>query len=179
MHKACTKCRIVKMLKDFPKSLRTLDGCGSWCKFCKNAYVKSWVEQNKSRKKNCDREYYKVHRAKFIERAALWKANNKEKVLECNRKYKKLHSREHLAGCRRYKAAKKGAVPPWLTIEQWLQIKTFYINCPKGFHVDHIVPLQGENVSGLHVPWNLQLLPAVENYRKNNKFDPTKIRRIG
>ena len=51
------------------------------------------------------------------------------------------------------------------------EIAEFYRNCPKGYHVDHIIPLNGKNVSGLHTISNLQYLLATENQRKYNKFN--------
>ena len=50
------------------------------------------------------------------------------------------------------------------------RIAQIFANCPEGFHVDHIIPLLGKNVSGLHVEENLQYIPAGENSAKGNKY---------
>lgn len=63
------------------------------------------------------------------------------------------------------------AFPKWLTQEELFQMARIYTDARMtGHHVDHIVPLQGSNVSGLHVPWNLQLLTPAENRSKGNRY---------
>lgn len=57
-----------------------------------------------------------------------------------------------------------------LTDEQKAEMRNIYANCPDGYHVDHVHPLCGQNFSGLHVPWNLQYLPALDNLKKGNKL---------
>ena len=67
----------------------------------------------------------------------------------------------------KYNASKLNRTPPWADLNK---IKEIYDNCPEGYHVDHIVPLNGKYISGLHVENNLQYLPAVENVKKSNNF---------
>jgi 5-methylcytosine-specific restriction endonuclease McrA len=69
------------------------------------------------------------------------------------------------------KVGKKTRTPQWLTAEHKLEIRAIYVAAIRaGQHVDHIVPLRGGNVCGLHVPWNLQLMGPVENNRKGSRF---------
>jgi hypothetical protein len=72
----------------------------------------------------------------------------------------------------------KQRTPMWLSPFDRLKIKCYYSvaamlarNNGEPWHVDHIVPLQGKLVSGLHVPNNLQFLRGVDNIRKKNKFE--------
>ena len=65
------------------------------------------------------------------------------------------------------RASKLQRTPKWADLKA---IKQFYLNCPEGYHVDHDVPLQGVNVSGLHVLNNLVYLTAEDNIKKGNKW---------
>lgn len=78
----------------------------------------------------------------------------------------------HCSVCRNIKSKEqkkyiRQRTPKWVNIEL---INNIYHNCPKGMHVDHIIPLRGVLVSGLHVPENLQYLTMEENLFKSNKF---------
>lgn len=67
----------------------------------------------------------------------------------------------------KYKASLLGAIVPWTDL---IEISKFYSDCPDGYHVDHIIPLQSRFVCGLHVLSNLQYLSALDNLTKHNKF---------
>ena len=64
------------------------------------------------------------------------------------------------------------ATPPWLTEAMIEEMKAIYRKAEDGEHVDHIVPLKGRTVSGLHVPWNLQVIQDTQNYQKSNNHWP-------
>ncbi len=75
------------------------------------------------------------------------------------------------------RAAKLNATPSWLTNEDLRKIDDLFEEATRlseetgvKYHVDHIVPLQGETVGGLHVPWNLRVIPAFDNLSKHNKL---------
>ncbi len=65
--------------------------------------------------------------------------------------------------------------PPWADpkaiLALYAEAKRLTIEAGIPHHVDHVIPLQGEFVTGLHVETNLQILTGVENSRKSNRFE--------
>lgn len=103
---------------------------------------------------------------------------NKEQAAQNAKNYAKANPEWKAAHCAKRRSRKLRACPLWLTQEQLDEIEVFYKLAKTKFketgiphHVDHIIPLQGKKVSGLHVPWNLQVITASENSKKNNHYE--------
>lgn len=111
--------------------------------------------------------WYKSNANKHKAYSINWRKNNPEKT---NQIYARYRARFGNARSAKYRASKLQATPKWLTLDQLEQIKRFYRLCPRHMHVDHIIPLQGKNVCGLHVPWNLQYLLIKDNLQKSNRL---------
>lgn len=89
----------------------------------------------------------------------------------CNRCYQNAYYHANVLAERARRNSRrsylKRVTPAWADREA---IREFYANCPDGHEVDHVIPIRGRRVSGLHVLENLQYLPMVENRRKCNLF---------
>lgn len=126
------------------------------------AYNEAWRKANP----NYSKEYHSIpeHKERENELKRLKRKRKPKKSKEERLEHKR---RRHNAETIRHKAEKLKRTPPWADIEA---IKQFYLNCPEGYEVDHIIPLRGKNVSGFHTLENLQYLKSEVNRKKSNKF---------
>lgn len=154
----------------FIKDKRYADGHQNRCKSCQKKYGAARYTRNKQRILRQSKSYYSNNLESSRKKRSEWRENHREYSKEYGKLYRQLNPGKELAKCRRYQASKLNAVPPWLTKAQVEELSKVYETCPKGYEVDHVVPLQGKGVCGLHVPWNLQHLPRAENRRKGNKY---------
>jgi hypothetical protein len=125
---------------------------------CSKHYKLKWKSENLDTEKQNNTNYYKEN-VNLV----------KEQVLK---RYRAIKDTEEYKRYRTYKeglhrAHKLKATPKWADLEA---IKQIYLNCPIGYHVDHILPLRGKTLSGLHISYNLQYLPVLENIKKSNKL---------
>lgn len=144
--KTCSKCKVSKKVSQFYTHHKAR--YQSHCNDCKREI----------------RDYKKEYQLKL-------KRGISEEDRKKRREYAKLQrqlnpwKKRHYEGIRR--ARKNNATPSWADLDA---IKEFYKNCPAGYEVDHIIPLLGQNVCGLHVLSNLQYLLKTDNRRKGNKY---------
>lgn len=140
------------------------------------SYQKDWKSKNKESIKIALSAYYEVNKKRICMRVRGYKLANKENIKIKAIEYReKFQYKLNALSAKRY-ATKKQRTPPWLTKKHLIEILEFYekaqfLSKETGIahHVDHIVPLLGKKVSGLHVPWNLQVLTASENTSKGNR----------
>lgn len=138
------------------------------------ARVKAWRAENPEKRAKQSKRYAEKHPDKIVAKTQRWRDNNPEKAAESSRKTRQNNRGRVLANKAKYRASKIDRTPQWLDGIQKLEIDTAYLYCAAlrkigvFAEVDHIVPLQGECVSGLHVPWNLQVIHQSENRLKSN-----------
>lgn len=112
-------------------------------------------------------KYLEAHREELRERSAFYRKNNVEKCRKAVRTWIKKYPYKNAAKEAKRRALKTTAIPLWANLSK---IKEIYKLCPSGCHVDHIVPLNGKIVCGLHWEGNLQYLDAQENILKSNNL---------
>lgn len=152
-----------------------------------------WRESNPDKQKEHERRWRDINRDHERERIRQFHLDNPSKRSEYRKNYDQRHPGKQLARkCKYYRdnpdksrvyvtrrrAAKLNRTPAWLTVEHKAAIVAIYKEAARrrkdgeDVHVDHVVPLAGKLVCGLHVPWNLAIITARENQKKNNRFEP-------
>jgi hypothetical protein len=96
-------------------------------------------------------------------------------MLAYGRAWGKANPGKALAHCRLRQLAKLRRTPAWADLKRIRELYVLAARLSKEMcikmHVDHVFPLKGKHVSGLHVPENLRIISAVKNIRKSNKFN--------
>jgi hypothetical protein len=144
--------------------------------------AKKHQKQNLKKRLSQNPDWYKNNYAKNPEKhkqkAAAYREKNPEKTRQSYLASMRKRKPQKAAAERARQAAKLHATPHWLTQSDWERMDATYIAAQQtsmlaGFncHVDHIVPLKGKNVCGLHVPWNLRVVSQSYNSKKKNNLD--------
>lgn len=192
-NKVCKTCKEEKPKNGFHKSKRHVDGILKECRVCYNKKILKMKKDNPEfleKTRNNAKKYKKNNKEKRRLAGIKYREENKEKIKESNKKYRINNKKKIKASKLAYekknpqirakikikrRTSESRSIPSWAEHDK---IKTIYekakwLESITGlkYHVDHIVPLQGKNVCGLHVWENLQILEASVNCSKGNKHD--------
>jgi len=148
----------------------------------KKEYMKEYRLKNKARIDRQVKEYYEKNKDAIKEYKRKHWANRDEETKKRKAQFNKDWKKNNIDKVNSLTAIRRGAklnrTPGWLTKEQKRDMRRMYALAKKfeklfglKYHVDHIVPLQGSNISGLHVPWNLQIMVSTLNESKGNSYE--------
>jgi len=162
-------------------SERNVNDC--CCKKCAIIHTTRWINNNRKKHSSYGITHQKNNKDARKIRDVRYRERNRVRLRERNLKWNKEHSDYCAMLASNRRARKKNAMLNGIDNKE---IQKFYILArtltdETGIihHVDHIVPLSGENVCGLHVPWNLQVIQETSNLQKGNRFSsedlPTQI----
>jgi hypothetical protein len=165
----------------FSKCSANKDGLHRWCKDCAKVAKKEWYAKNVESERTKAMQYYyenyEKNKERIIKTVSDWQKTNKEKYRKIAKKCYEKTKHKRFAWQALARAAKRNAVPKWVNGELKQEIQKFYVEARVktketgiNYEVDHIVPLMGDNVCGLHVPWNLRVITRFENRSKANRF---------
>ncbi len=143
----------------------------------KLAGVKAWGLANSEKVKAARKKYVDKNKELVQARVDAWKIANPEKMALARKNWEKANKGARVAITRKHQIAKINRIPAWLSDFDKLKIKCIYSIAAmltrennEPWHVDHIIPLQGKMVSGLHVPGNLWFIRGSENCKKSNRY---------
>jgi len=197
--KTCTKCKETKTVDLFYKRSDLPGKYTSHCRACKRAHDNAHNALPETKFKRSEhlkkirstpeykaKEYeYKYTYNRLPEVKEAKKLKQRIRRLDPNvvkqerlrdAEYAKANPEKFAMKTRKRKVAKLQRTPFWLNAGQEFEMECIYKYCAAlrsvglDYEVDHMVPLQGKTVSGLHVPWNLQILTASENAAKGNRL---------
>jgi hypothetical protein len=147
-------------------------------KASESARIKAWKVANKEKLKKQAKEYNEKNKEKIKVQKQEYYVKTKTRFVEYAKQYASKNPHIINKAAAKRKAAKLDRTPLWLTEDDlWIINEMYELAAMRtnlhGFswHVDHIIPLQGKLVSGLHIPKNLQVIPATVNHTKNNRFE--------
>ena len=160
MNITCIKCDVTQPASEFLLRKDT-NKYRPFCRVCRSAQNAQWKNANKEHVRQLSLKWQRQNKEKCRASSMAWAKKNKSMIC-----------RNTVA----YHARKANAQPSWLSAIQLAQIAEMYdvalaktVQTGIIHHVDHIYPLKGIGGCGLHVPWNLQVIPAFENLSKGNK----------
>lgn len=175
----CKECDLEKPVTDFYANKQMKSGYGSSCKECVKAKNRAYKASISHLRPAQSRDYYERNKEVILAKNTAYHEENPHIAAKSKKNWKQRNPDKVNAHTAKRRASKLNATPNWLTEEHHKEIEQLYWLAKdlcavtgERYEVDHIVPLQGENVSGLHVPWNLQVLPRDINASKGNKVCP-------